>query len=107
MALPQSISGTCANAKKKIGDRKKEKGMRNNLIVEEESIQAIYGHDIEQQKADLFLPDALQMTILFHTFILHLCCFCKHGFCNPFTIKQLYNEQIPFYYRRHPDNSCL
>jgi hypothetical protein len=35
IAFPQSISGTCANAKKYKGERKNENGIRNNLIEED------------------------------------------------------------------------
>ena len=38
MALNQLISGTCDNAKKYNGERKKENGIRNNFIVEDESM---------------------------------------------------------------------
>jgi len=36
--LPRSTWGTCANAKKYNGDKKKEKGIRSNLIVDVEII---------------------------------------------------------------------
>ena len=40
-AFHQLISVTCDKAKKKRGDRKKEKGMRNNLMVEDENMAPV------------------------------------------------------------------
>jgi len=45
-ALGQSISGTCASANRKIGERKNEKGILNNLIVEELSMIVALTHII-------------------------------------------------------------
>jgi hypothetical protein len=39
MAFHQSISVTWDNAKKYKGDRKKEKGIRSNLIVDADNMQ--------------------------------------------------------------------
>jgi hypothetical protein len=61
IACVQFGSGTCASAKKNIGDRKKENGIRRSLIVEARSI--LKGkREVASSNGRIFEPFTIHLT---------------------------------------------